>query len=373
MPSRSRRATTAPAPLLVVGGYGLVGAQAARLLRRRHPDLPMVLAGRNPAAARELADEIGASTATVDVGAEQPLSALAQQPAAVLAAVSDPGEHLTVDAMRRGIPIADINRAGHAGILDVAVLAARERPAAPVLLSGSWFAGVTALMAAAVVRELGDAQRLDITVLASSDDKVGPDSWGFSERLAWPYYAMRGGRRQPAHPLTGLRQVRCADGVERPAALVGTLEQTSVPITLGVPTVETRMALLSVPSLYGLIGLKRTGAIRALARPALREVRAALLQRPGSGDFAGVTVTGHGDGRTVAVDLLDTRGQAHLSAVGAVRAAERLLGPALPAGVSFAEQSATPEPDIELLRQAGVVVRLTGFSKESAPTPTVTA
>jgi hypothetical protein len=323
-----------------------------------------VLGGRRPERARALAASIGASTVAIDVEAKQPLVSLPERPAAVLAAVSDPHDYLLVDAMRRGIPIADINRAGHASILDVAVAAARERPCAAVLLSGGWLAGLSALMAAAAVGELGGAERVDISALASSDDRVGPDSWGFSDRLAWPYYAMRDGKRHPAHPLTNLRHVRCADRRERPAVLVGTLEQTTLPVTLGVPTVETRMALQSVAALYGLIGLKRSGALRAFARPGLRRLRAALLQRPGTGDFAGITVTAQGPTRSVSVDLLDPRGQAHLSAVGAACAAERVLGPGLPAGISFPEQSARPEADIEMLRQAGVVVRSTGFTKD---------
>jgi len=343
------------------------------MLCQRHPDLPLLLGGRHPERGRALAAAIGASTVAIDVGAKEPLAALDERPAAVLAAVSDPHEHLLVDAMRRGIPIADINRAGHAGVLDVAVLAARERPSAPVLLSGSWLAGLTALTAAAAVRELGGAERLDITVLASSDDHVGPDSWGFSERLAWPYYAMRDGqRRQPSHPLTVVRQVRCADGRVRPAALVGSLEQTTLPLTVGVATVETRMALQSPAELYALVALKRSGALRALARPSLRGVRAGLLQRPGSGDFAGMTVTARRGTRSVSVDLLDPRGQSHLSAIGAACAAERVLGlgaSELPAGISFPEQFAEPDADLELVRRVGVVVRLTGFTTGRSHAP----
>jgi saccharopine dehydrogenase-like NADP-dependent oxidoreductase len=365
--ARRRRRGSGPSqgPLLIVGGYGLVGRRLSRLLRRRHPDLAIVLAGRNPDRARDFAASIGASAVAVDVASEAPLAALPERPAAVLAVVSDPHDHLVRDAMRRGLPYADIHRAGAASILDVAAAAARERPAAPVLLSGSWLAGLSALMAAAAVDELGGAETIDITVLASSDDRVGPDSWGFSDRLAWPYYAMRDGTRRPTHPLTDVRQVRCADRRRRPAALVGTLEQTTLPITLGTPTVETRMALQSAAALYGLVGLKRTGALRVLARPALARIRAALLQRPGAGDFAGLTVTASGAGRSVTIDLLDPLGQAHLSAVGAACAAERLLGltgSALPAGISFAEQSAAPARDLDLLRQAGVVVRLGGFA-----------
>lgn len=368
MPERARRPASSrrarQPTLLIVGGYGLVGAQAARLIRRRHPDLRLLLGGRRPEHGHALAAALGATAVRVDVGAERPLADLPVPPTAVLAAVSDPADRLLVDAMRSGIPIADIHRAGPASILDVTVAAARERPSAAVLLSGSWLAGVSALMAAATVRELGHAERVDIAVLASADDRVGPDSWGFSERLAWPYYAMRDGKRQPAHPLTRLRDVRCADGRERPAALVGTLEQTTLPLTLGVRTVETRMAMQSPAALYGLVGLKRSGMLRALARPSLRGVGAALLQRPGAGDFAGVTVTARAGAHEVSVDLLDTRGQAHLSAVGAACAAARLLGAGLPAGISFPEQSAEPQADIEMLRQAGVVVRLAGFAKD---------
>lgn len=354
---------TPPGTLLVVGGYGLVGAQAARLLRQRDPGLRLLIGGRHPERAAEFARSIGARAVAVDVGRPAPLGALDERPAAVLGVVSDGWGHLVADAMRRGVPVADIHRAGHADVLDVCVGAARARPTAAVLLAGSWFGGLAALMAAAAVGELGGAaDRVDLTVLASSDDRVGPDSWGFAERLAWPFHPMRDGRRVPAQPMTDPRPARCADGAVRPAALIGTLEQTTLPVTLGVPTVETRLALQSPASLRALVALKRSGTLRALARPALRGVRSALLERPGAGDFAGLTVTARGSGRGVSVDLLDPRGQAHLSAVGAALAAERVLGAALPPGVSYPEQSAHPKADFDLLRQALVQVRTTGFT-----------
>ncbi|GAB3442001.1 hypothetical protein [Actinophytocola sediminis] len=366
MASRAKKAPT----LLIVGGYGLVGAQAARMLRQRHPDLGIVLGGRRPAQGRALAESINATTVMVDTSADKPLAALSAQPSAVLAAVSDPVDQLLIDAARQGLPYADINRGGHASVLDATVSVAGTAPTAPVLLSGSWMAGVAALLAAAVIRELGEVLRVDITALASSDDEVGKDSQGFGQRLAWPYYPMRHGRRQTAQPLTGVRRVLCADGNERPAALVGTLEQITLPRTLGVPTVETRLALQDPASLYALIGLKRTGALRALTRPALRRTRSALLERPGTGDFAGITVTAEGPAGTARVDVLDHQGQAHLSAVGAVCAAERVLGLAghrLPAGLSFPEQSAEPRADLAALRAAGVIVRQSGFAADSNP------
>ena len=358
-------------PLVIVGGYGLVGGQAARLLRERNPSLPLVLAGRRPAAADELARALRASTARIDVTEERPLQSLPERPAAVLAAVSDPHDHLLVDAMREGIPIADINRGGQAVVLDAFVRAAAERPRAPVLLSGSWLSGLTALVAAAAVREVERAERVEVVVLVSSGDRVGPDAWGFSKRLAWPFHMMAEGRRRAVQPLTGVRQVRCADGRERPAVRVGTLEQISLPIALGVPTVETRMAPQDAAALWALVTLKRSGALRALELPALQPVRAALLHRSGPGDFAGFGVTARGDGRAASIELLDVRGQAHLNAIGAARAAERVLGLAgveLPPGVSFPEQSADPAADVGALRAAGVIVRRSGLRRPDRAT-----
>jgi hypothetical protein len=351
---------TPPGPLLIAGGYGVVGSQAARLLRERHPDLPLVLAGRNPQRARRLADQLGAHTAAIDVRAGSPLGSLASLPAAVLATVSDPADRLLVDAMRRGIPIADINRGGHAAVLDAAVRAARERPAAPVLLAGSWLSGLTALVAAAAAAEVHPAERIEVTVLVSSNDRVGPDAWGFGKRLAWPYHPMADGRRHTVHPLTGVRRVRCADGRERPAARIATLEQITLPITLDVPTVETRLASHDPPVLWGLVALKRAGVLNGLERWGAGRVREALLNRSGPGDFAGLTVTASSANRSATIEALDVKGQGHLNAVGATLAAERVLGlagHALAPGISFSEQSARPDADLDALRQAGVVVR----------------
>ncbi|NOK09255.1 saccharopine dehydrogenase, partial [Corallococcus exercitus] len=45
--------------VLLMGGYGVVGAQLAVLLRERHPDLPLLIAGRREAPAKELAGRLG--------------------------------------------------------------------------------------------------------------------------------------------------------------------------------------------------------------------------------------------------------------------------------------------------------------------------
>jgi hypothetical protein len=350
-------------PLLIVGGYGLVGAQAAGLLRQRRPELALVLAGRDPSVARSLAARLDARTARIDVRAERPLSTLPERPAAILATVPDPADRLLADALREGIPIADIDRAEGVAVLDVALRASWERPRAPVLLAGAWKGGTAALLAAALARKVRSPSRIDLTVLISSRDRVGDGAWRFSRRWAWPYHAHERGIRRVAHPFTDVRRVRCADGRERTSVRIGTLDQVTLPMTLDVPTVETRLAMLEASKLWALVALKRSGALRALDRPHLGRLRRRLLERSGGGDVSGFSVELTGADRTLGIDVLDMRGQAHLGAVGAVLAAERVLGlagAALPAGVSFPEQTACPRDDIAALTSAGLVLRPRG-------------
>jgi len=347
-------------PLLVVGGYGLVGAQAATLLRQRNPRLKLVLAGRNPARASALAATLDAATARVDVRAERPLSTLAERPAAILATVPDPADRLLAEAMHEGIPIADVDRADAVAVLDALLHASRARPCAPVLLAGAWKGGTAALLAAALVRAVASPARIDLTVVVSSRDRVGDGAWRFSRRWAWPHHASADRVRGVAHPFTDPRPVRCADGQVRPGVRISTLDQVTLPLTLDVPTVEARLAMLEAPKLWAVVALKRSGALRALEWPRLRGVRSRLLERSGGGDLSAFTVAVTGADRTLAIDAIDMRGQAHLGAVGAALAAERVLGLAdmpLPAGVSFPEQSACPAADIAALSAAGVVLR----------------
>ena len=351
--------------LLIVGGYGLVGRQAAAILRARDPGLRLTLAGRSPGAAEEVARACGASTATVDVRRPRPLADLAEPPGAILATVSDPRNELLADAVRHGIPFADITRSGAAAALDAAVCASDGRATAPVLLAGSLMAGLSASAAALAVAELGGADRIDITMMGSSDDRVGPDSWDFSRRLAWTHHPMREGEREASEPLSRIKRVRCPDGVERPGGMMGTVTEATLPLTLGVPTVEARLAFTEPPVLLGLVALKRLGLLSLLENPLVQRIRNRGAGEATAASTAGLSVTARRGGRAASVDILDERGQSHLSAVGAVNAAERLLGGGLPAGVSFPEQSGDHAADLAAAREAGVSVRFSGFAREA--------
>jgi len=54
--------------VLIVGGYGVVGSQIAQIFRQRHPDIPLVLSGRNPSQGKQLAKQLGnAESISLDI------------------------------------------------------------------------------------------------------------------------------------------------------------------------------------------------------------------------------------------------------------------------------------------------------------------
>jgi len=45
--------------ILIVGGYGIVGTQIASILRQRHPEMPLIIAGRDFKKGKEFAETLG--------------------------------------------------------------------------------------------------------------------------------------------------------------------------------------------------------------------------------------------------------------------------------------------------------------------------
>ncbi|MEI2299385.1 hypothetical protein [Ensifer sp. MJa1] len=56
-------------PVLIIGGSGVVGSQAARIIRRLHPELPIAIGGRDLGKAEAVAREVGGAIGvSVDLG-----------------------------------------------------------------------------------------------------------------------------------------------------------------------------------------------------------------------------------------------------------------------------------------------------------------
>ncbi|GAT66894.1 saccharopine dehydrogenase [Planomonospora sphaerica] len=338
-------------PVLLVGGYGVVGAELARLAA---PSWPLLLTGRTPARGASLAEETGAGIRRWDLSDPAPFSAAVR---AVVGVVNDPDDRVLRAAVRAGIPYADVTR-WTARLQRAATVAATLRPAAPVLLSSSWMGGVGALVASTLATRIGGADTVEIAVRWDLRDRAGADSVEFMDRLGLEYEIVEAGRRRLIMPLTDARTVMIGSSRTR-VARIDTPEQFTLPITLGVGTAATRIGFSSPALTSALLAVKRSGFFRWGRGERWTPLRRSLLYSAGEGGVARLRIDVTGPAGTRTATVTDPRGQAHLTAVGALMALRRILGAdgaAPPEGVVFPE--ATPRPlDVPgFLESAGVAV-----------------
>jgi hypothetical protein len=320
------------ARILIAGGWGLVGGTVARLLREARHDVELILGGRSPEAGAELARTLGARTVRLDVA--DPAEGLAATGPVdlVIAALRDPDDVLLMAALRAG--------AGHIGIVRTAgnmassAIAASALARRPALMLGHWQAGVLTLAALAAARDFAAMDRVEMAALYDYADPIGPmtasDASGFVGQALI---------RQDGHWLN----VDAAAN-SRSVARAGQLAFDATP-----------MGVLDTPALAALTGAADVrfdlGTGESLGTAASGKASHDLYL-----DLAGRDPAGMPLARRILVS--DPEGQAHLTALGVLVGAERILGldgaPPPPAGLAFPEAVIDPAKAVVRLRAFGV-------------------
>ncbi|WP_020501457.1 hypothetical protein [Sciscionella marina] len=341
-------------PVLIVGGYGTVGAELARLAA---PVWPLLLTGRTPQRGATLAADLGAEVRRWDLTDSEPFTAKVR---AVISAVNDPEDRVLRAAVSAGVPYVDITR-WTTRLARATASAAVTRPTAPVLLSSAWMGGVTSLVVAALAHELGGASQVEIAIRYDLNDRAGADSVEFMDRLGFDFEVVSRGERRLVMPLSEAGTVEI--GARRTkVARIDTPEQFTLPLTLGVDTAITRIGFSANSSTSVLLAAKRVGFFRWGRSDRWTSLRRSLLYSPGKGGSARIRfdVRGEGGDRSMTID--DPAGQAHLTALGGLFGLRRVLGdevPAAPTGISFPEQTDRPQDVVGWLEKAGVTVTRT--------------
>ena len=315
--------------VLIVGGYGVVGNQVAKLIRQRHPDLPLIIAGRNIAKAEALAHEVINATAKV-VNVETPNPLNGMLPRVVLAITNDPKDYLLKDAIKANIPFIDITR--WTDRMRSAISVATTNPLhSPVMLSSSWMAGIAAIVAVGVSKRLRQIDRIDISVLYSLKDKAGPNSAEYMDRLATPFEVMLNGSLKKVYPCTDPRKIFFPGGYTAKAYRFDTPDQVTLPTITGAKTVAARIAYDNTMATNFLIFLTRSGIWKLISGKLFTSFRRSLLYNPGSGakheiviEISGVDE--NGCRKNLCASIVDPEGQTHLTAVSTLIQVERLLG-----------------------------------------------
>ena len=353
--------------VLIAGGYGVVGSQIAGFVRERHPDIPIIIGGRNPDKAGPLARELtNAETARLDIEEPNPLREFNGKLRAVIGVVNDPSDYLLLDAIRGGIPFLDITRWTEI-FRQARSLIAGESPRAPVMLASSWMGGLAPVIAVAAARKLERVETIDVSVLFSMKDKAGPNSIEYMDRLATPYKVMIDGKEQIVYPMTDPRTVTFPGGYRSEVYRFDSPEQVTLPETTQAKTVASRIGFDSALTTKALYMLVRLGIWKLIASDRFTRPRRSLLHHPGEGGAHEIVIelTGadaRGRPLSARASILDPVSQSHLTAAAVTMNLERILGldgapPPVP-GIVFPESEPQLESGLQLLRDFGVAVTI---------------
>ncbi len=338
---------SAKGPVLLVGGSGVVGSQAARILRRLEPELPIAIGGRDVGRAGAVAVEIGGASA-VRVDLDRPdLGVAGDAFSAVVMFVKDDTLHSLKVAQVRRVPYLGIST----GLFEIApevALHVHEPASAPILLDSHWLAGTATLPALYFAREFRTVDSIAIAAVLDEQDMGGPAAYADYERYttASPNaLILHDGRWRWVGGEAAERRVKTIDGVEVLARAYGLLDVASLAAATGARSVRFDLTLGETAS-------RRRG--EAFSTEMVIEIEGA-----------------HADGTTRLVrhEIVHPAGQAPLTALGVAVAVQRLLGliggaPVAP-GLYFPDVLIDPETMTQRMTEFGAQIRRVRTGEEA--------
>jgi hypothetical protein len=217
--------------VLIIGGSGIVGSQAAKALRRLHPDLPITIGGRDLKKAEAVAREIGgADTAKIDLErADLGLPAEAAYSALAPFLKDDTLNSLRY-AQAKGVPYLSIS----SGVFELGpetALYIHKPASAPILLDSNWLAGAATLPALHFAKDFESIEAIEIAAVLDEQDMGGPAAYADFERLttAAPQpLILKNGRWAWAKGEEAVRRLKGVDGTEMEAQAYSPLDVLSL-------------------------------------------------------------------------------------------------------------------------------------------------
>lgn len=324
-------------PVLVIGGSGVVGAQAAAMIRRLHPGLPVTIAGRDLSKARAVADRLGVQALSADLsGPDLGLPAEARF-SAVIVFVKDDWSNALRFAQRHGIPHLSVS----SGAFEIGIEAARfirAPQAAPVVLASQWLAGAALFPTLEYAKAFRSVDSIHIGVLLDEQDMGGQAALADYERITQAGSAaltVKDGRFTWIAGEEATARYRSVDGVELPATAYGPLDVLSLANATGAKNIRFDLA-------FDISASRRRG------EPFSTESVIAL---------DGVLQSGERGRRRHTV--VHPQGQAPLTALGVALATERALGivggEALKPGLYFPDGIIDPAYYVARMQEFGAV------------------
>lgn len=327
-------------PILFVGGTGVIGRQAVRIFRERHPHYPILIGGRDLAKATALAQDTGNATA-VQIDADRPQFGFVHEspPGAVVMMTPDGGLNGLAYAQDLSVPYLSMGN----WLVEVGAEMAhyiRRPDASPVVLASHWHAGPSVFLTQVLTRSMDKIHAVRVGAIVDDDDATGPAAIADMERGAAGgsgVWAFKAGRRVWLTGEEASRMLVTLDGRTIKGSAFSPYDIVSLQAATGAH--EVRFDLASTISSSRLRG-------GDIATELIVEIE---------GETNGETCLRHA---TIEFD----KGQATLTALGVVLALSAVLGfegksPFRP-GLYFPEQILDADWYLDELSRAGAVVNI---------------
>lgn len=311
-------------PILLMGGTGAIGRLTAQSLRDAHPDLPLLIGGRDLAKSEQVAKDIGNAEGVVLDPDAADLGLGERKVSAVAVFFSDERLAGLRYAHGRGIPHLGIS----SGIYEIApeIATFMHRPdAAAIVLGYEWLVGATTVPTLEFAKAFSRVDDIAIGALVDEEDGGGPAVAEDFERLSSMMPAAltrRAGAYVWRRDDDAKAEFQAIDGTTIEASGFSSIDVVGLATALGAPNVQFNLAT-------GVSSTRRRG------EPKSTEI---IIELAGE-DHAGQKL------RTRNA-VFHPEGAAPLTVLGVTMILERLTGldgkPAAPAGLFFPYQLIDP-------------------------------
>lgn len=324
-------------PILVIGGSGVVGAQAAAAIRRLHPGLPVTIAGRDLARAQAVAEKLGVEALAADLSKPDLGLPATARFSAVIVFVKDDWSSALRFAQRHGIPHLSVS----SGAFEIGIEAARfihQPQAAPIVLASQWLAGAALFPTLEYAKTFRSIDKIHVGVLLDQEDMGGQAALADYERITQAGSAaltLKDGRFAWISGEEAKARYRSVDGVELPAMAYGPLDVLSLATATDAKYIRFDLAF-------------DVSASRRAGEPFSTESVIAIEGVLSSGERV-----------TRICEVVHPQGQAPLTALGVALATERALGlsggEALTPGLYFPHSIIEPAHYLARMKEFGAV------------------
>ncbi|MGO4668510.1 NAD(P)-dependent oxidoreductase [Bosea sp. 2YAB26] len=334
--------STPQRPVLIIGGSGVVGGQAAAALRRLQFDLPIAIGGRDLAKAQVVAQKVGGAIATrVDLDRRDLGQPEGAQYSAIVVFVKDDGLNSMRYAQDHGIPYISVS----SGTFEIGPEVAQFIHAAtkaPVLLASQWLAGAAVFPALVIAKDFRTIDSIAIGALLDEQDMGGPAALTDYNRITGAAPAaltLTGGKFSWVNGEDAKARYRSVDGVELDATAYSPLDIVSLAAVTDARSVRLDLAFSE-------------SASRRRGEPFSTEITIAIDG-----------VLRNGERSTMRHEIVHPDGQAPLTALGVALAVERMLGLAGGAapqpGLYLPESILAPDYYVGRMKEFGAQFRQT--------------